>query len=77
MARVSSYSGDLEHIGYDDVDVTDLLGTGIMSIGEFDRAGIWPPDPTKAPRTSARLLWAGARRVQSKVLAPDSNKHWS
>ena len=57
----------LEHISYDDVEVADLLVTGVKLIGELERTGIWPPDPTKAPKTSTRLLWAGAREAQKKV----------
>ena len=67
----------LEHISYDDVEVADLLVTGVKLIGELERTGIWPPDPTKAPKTSTRLLWAGAREAQNKVLTPDDSGRWS
>ena len=67
----------LEHIAYDDVEVANLLVTGVKLIGELERTGIWPPDPTKAPKTTTRLLWAGAREAQAKVLEKDIGERWS
>ena len=38
----------LEHIGYNDVEVTDMLVTGVRLIGELESTDFWPPNPTGA-----------------------------
>ena len=66
----------LEYIRYDDLAVVELLTTGIPIVGQLERTGIWPPDPTKAPKVSMRSVWAEAKASQKAVLETRAGEEW-
>ena len=66
----------LKHIGYDDLAVVELMTTGIPIVGQLERTGIWPPDPTKTPKISLRAIWASARALQDSVLRTRDDDEW-
>ena len=65
----------LKDIGYDDLDVAELLVKGIEIVEELGEVGIWKLDPTKAPRISVQSLLTGARQAQKEATAP-RNEPW-
>lgn len=67
----------LEHIRYDDLAVVELLTTGVPKVGQLERTGMWPPDPTKAPRVAMRSVWAEAKASQKTVLEAWDGDEWN
>eukprot|EP00973_Karenia_brevis_P006417 873407-Karenia_brevis.AAC.1 len=59
----------LKDIGYKDVQVADLLVTGIKSVGEVPRTGLWKPVSIPAI-CSVKTLWDRAKVTQAALLRP-------
>ena len=66
----------LSDIHYDDMDVVNLLITGIRTAGNLERIGIWRPDTCKKAKTSIEELWEEAPAIQKEVLK-DRHEGWS
>jgi len=61
----------LEDAGYDDLDVANLLVTGVKLIGDLPELPFWKPEPEKMARITPQMLWSGAKEAQREVLSQD------
>ena len=58
--RILLFKEMLQHIGYDDLAVADLLITGIKLVGTLPKLGIWKPDERQAKITVKAALHGAA-----------------
>ena len=65
--RIRLFAEMLWDIEYDDQEVSELLITGVRTVGELPRIGIWKPD-SRPPRCSIRTLWMNAEECQKSAL---------
>ena len=59
----------LKDIGYQDLGVADLLVTGVKTVGEIPKTGLWKPKVTPAI-CSIKTLWERAKATQKALLTP-------
>jgi hypothetical protein len=72
--RILLFKEMLLDIGYDDMDVVNLIQGGVKVVGRLKEVGIWKRSEDRTPRCEVKDLWVSARQSQPKVMLGRGSK---